>query len=199
MVKHVDIGGSIRAGWRGTVDNLGLMLGLGAAYFGANLLGQRGGPLLKGASALVQLLLMAVIVLVCLRLARQPGRAAGLAELPLSPQRVLRFIGVTLVTVLLAFFGLLLLVVPGVYWGLKYSFAAAFVLEDGDGILRALERSAALTEGVKWELLAQIVVFIGVLLLGLLALLVGLLPAFLLIQVAWAWTYVDLRRQMEEP
>lgn len=198
MAKHVDIAGSVKAGWRSTLDNLGLMLGLGTAYFAASLLGERGGAGLKTASWVVQTLLMAVIILVCVRLAREPGRSAGLAELPLEPMRVLRFFAVTLLTLLLMAAGLLLLIVPGVYWGLKYGFSAAFVLEEDDGILEVMRRSAELTEGVKWELLAQVLVFIGILLLGLLALLVGVVPAFLLVQLAWAWTYVDLRRQMDE-
>lgn len=200
VVKQVRIGGSIKAGWAAMHANLGLMLGLGLAYGAAMLLADRVPGYLKVPATIFEWVVLGVALLTVLYIQRRDGaKVAGVGELPLDANRVGRFLLVTVLTSLLTMAGILLLVVPGVIWALKYGFASAFVLDEDLGVIESMRASAALTDGVKWQLFAQGFAFLGVILLGLLALFVGVFPAAMTVLLAWAWTYVDLRKQAENP
>lgn len=86
--------------------------------------------------------------------------------------------------------------VPVVVLGLRFSFAPAFVLEEHCGIWASLGHSAKLADGLLGRLLLLLLALGGVLGLGLLCLGVGVVPAFVVTQLAWAWTYVDLHKQV---
>lgn len=196
--KEVKIAESLRAGWAALHANLGLMLGLGVAYALAMAVAQADAPLVKIPATVVQWVLMGVILLAGIYIMWRDGaKVPGVADMPLEAGRMLRFLGVTIATTLITILGLLLLIVPGVVFALKYGFASAFVLDEGLDVGDALKRSAELTEGVKWRLFVQGLAFGGVILLGLLALLVGVIPALMTVLLAWSWTYVDLRKQEE--
>lgn len=194
--KEVRIEASIRAGWAALHANLGLMLGLGVAYAMAVAVAQVENPVAQVLATVVEWVLMGVILLAGIYIMWRDGaKVPGVADMPLEAGRMLRFLGVTIATTLITILGLLLLVVPGVVFALKYGFASAFVLDEDLGVGEALKRSAELTDGVKWRLFVQGLAFGGVILLGLLALLVGVVPALMTVLLAWSWTYVDLRKQ----
>ena len=197
-MKQIQISKALHAGWDGMKNNLWLLLGLAVVYILLAAVGKTNSFLVGAASWVAQMAMLAVIIVVCIRIMRQEGaKQDGLGELPLSPALVAKFIAANILTALIVIGGLILLIVPGVIWALKYSFAAAFVLEEDCDIMDALRKSDALTQGVKWELLAFGFVLIGICILGLLCLVVGILPAMMVAQLAWAWVYVDLRKQME--
>lgn len=60
------------------------------------------------------------------------------------------------ITTLLYFFitigGLLLLIIPGIIWALKYSFFDLILLDTQCGPIQALKKSGTLTYGAKWQL-----------------------------------------------
>jgi hypothetical protein len=68
--------------------------------------------------------------------------------------------------------GLLLLVIPGIYWAIKYAFVPFLMTADD-----AFRLSAKMTKGVKWSLVMIMVINILVIILGALALGVGLIVA----------------------
>lgn len=70
--------------------------------------------------------------------------------------------------------GLLLLVVPGVIWALKFGFAGFFVVDKKPDPIEAFRESNRLTQGVKGQLLAFALLALGINLLGAIALGVGL-------------------------
>jgi uncharacterized membrane protein len=110
--------------------------------------------------------------------------------------------------------GLILLIVPGMLWALRWSVAVPVAVAEAPGISAALARSAALTRGHRWAILG---VHVVIFLLGLLVSAVAMgaaallrLPAVALIaqQVAsvpltvvlatlQAATYLELRRLKE--
>lgn len=95
--------------------------------------------------------------------------------------------------------GLVLLIIPGIYWALKYQFYKFAIIEDEDcGIIESFRRSAAATRQVKWKLFAFWFVTLGIALLGLIALGVGLFVAIPVIGVANAIIYLTLRGSFEE-
>lgn len=73
--------------------------------------------------------------------------------------------------------GLVLLIVPGVYIATRLFFVMALVIDKGLGPIEAMRASWALTEGQILHLVKLWLTFVGILLLGALALIVGLLVA----------------------
>jgi len=197
--KTVKIGESLRAGWSALGHNLWLMLGLALAYAVTIGVSEALSGVLKLAATLIQWGLFGVMLIACLHVIRNGGaKAGGIGDLPLEGPRMLNFLLVTLVTTLIFIGGLILLVVPGFVWAIKYGFASAYALDEGTDLGESLKRSAALTNGIKWDLFLQGLAFVGVMILGLMALLIGAIPAAMCVLLAWTWTYVDLRQQVGE-
>jgi uncharacterized membrane protein len=71
--------------------------------------------------------------------------------------------------------GFVLLIVPGVMLALGWMFSSYLIIDKGRGPLEAMKESWAMTKGHKWQLLLLVLALIGINILGLLALVVGLL------------------------
>lgn len=95
--------------------------------------------------------------------------------------------------------GLIFLIVPGIYFALKYQFYMYALVDNKDiGIWESFQESAHLTKGVKWHLFGLWFVFIGLSILGVLALGVGFIIAWLVMGVAMAHIYYSLKKQTPE-
>lgn len=88
--------------------------------------------------------------------------------------------------------GLVLLIFPAFIWAPKYSQAMFLVVDKNMGPIQALKESARITMGSKKKLVAYFFASIGVVLLGLIALLVGLFVALPLVMIASAHIYKKL-------
>lgn len=95
---------------------------------------------------------------------------------------------------ILVFVGLLLLVVPGLYFYFKYAFASTLVVDKDMGVLDAFNKSSEITDGHKWTLFGIAVTTffagIGILLLGLICLIIGIIPALFI--VTWLAIFIQL-------
>jgi len=98
---------------------------------------------------------------------------------------------------LIVFGGTLLLIVPGIILGIKFWFFDYFVVDKELGPIEALERSWAITRGVKWNLFVFFLILAGINLLGALFLLVGLFATIPATMVASAFVYRRLLAQTE--
>lgn len=103
----------------------------------------------------------------------------------------------TVLYTLIVIGGLILLIVPGIIWSIKFQYYTYFVVERGMLPVEALKRSAAITRGHKWAL-CGFFLLLGLLnLLGVIAVFVGLfvtLPVSLLAMVyvyKWLETHKD--------
>jgi hypothetical protein len=94
------------------------------------------------------------------------------------------FAGATLIMLVAACFA--------IYLAIRYSMARLAVL-DGAAILQSLSRSAKLTHGVKWRLALFALAIIGLNILGLIALLVGLLVTIPVSFLAFVHVYLKLK------
>ncbi len=65
---------------------------------------------------------------------------------------VLRFFGATVVYSVIVGFGLLLFVIPGIIWAMKFQFYPYFILEQGLDIKTAFKKSALITNNLKFKL-----------------------------------------------
>ncbi len=93
--------------------------------------------------------------------------------------------------------GLILLVIPGLIFFVKFHFYSYYIVDKGLGPIEALKKSSALTHGVK----KRLYIFFGTLfvlnLLGALALLVGLFATVPVTILADAFVYRKLLEQTE--
>lgn len=103
-----------------------------------------------------------------------------------------------LLTGLLVVTGLILLIIPGFYFALKYAFATLLIVDKAVGPLQAMEMSAQMTKGFKGKLLLYWLGFVGVNILGLLALILGIFITIPLTSIATVVLYNALLEKIAE-
>lgn len=115
-----------------------------------------------------------------------------------TPHPFWRFVGASILYGLIIVGGLILLIVPGIIWALKYMFVPIIVIDRGMYPMEALRESARITTNHKWELFLLCLVLAGVNILGALCLLVGLLVSVPVSALATVYVYRFLERQVSE-
>lgn len=108
-----------------------------------------------------------------------------------------QYLGATILYALIVVGGLLLLIVPGIIWAIKYQFAPMLVVDKKMGPVDALKRSGVITKGHKGWLLGYGIVLFFINLAGLLALLVGLVLTVPWTMMASIWVYRKLETSIE--
>ena len=93
--------------------------------------------------------------------------------------------------------GTLLLVVPGIIFGLMFMFYGYVMVEKGLGPIEALKESKRLSAGVKWDLFLFSLLAIALNLLGVVALFVGVLVTMTITFIALAHIYRQRTRALE--
>jgi hypothetical protein len=114
-------------------------------------------------------------------------------------ENVGRFIVGTLLYGLIVAVGMVLLVVPGIIWALRYSMYGHYMVTQGAGPVEALQMSAAATDGHKGELFGLKLASMGVIVLGALCLGVGLVWAIPTVEIAWSAVFLELSGQQTVP
>lgn len=108
------------------------------------------------------------------------------------------FVGIILYGFLVAV-GLLFLIVPGIYFMLRYGFFWAAIVDGRKNVFEAFHESALLTKGVKWNLILFYMVVVGVILLGFLFVGIGVLAAIPIAILASVHLYRVLLNQSMTP
>jgi hypothetical protein len=109
-----------------------------------------------------------------------------------------RYLGAMLLYGLIVLGGILLLIIPGIIWAIKYSLCYYFVVDKGLGPIQALKASSRTTMGVKWQLFGFGILCGLINLLGLLCLIVGTFATYPTVLVASALVYRQLLAQTPE-
>lgn len=110
-------------------------------------------------------------------------------------EETIAYAGASVLYALIVFIGCLFFIVPGIYFAVKYSFYGFLIADKRSGAFDSLKMSGQMTDGVKWLLIGFGFASTGVLLLGVLALLVGLLVAIPLVSLAMIAVYRSLYDQ----
>lgn len=97
-----------------------------------------------------------------------------------------------LLVILIVIGGLILLIVPGIIWAIKYSFAILLIVDKDMQIKEALRASGEMTKGIKGKLFLFGLATLGVAILGFICLGVGIFVALPVIWLAWVWVYRSL-------
>jgi len=120
------------------------------------------------------------------------GKKLDFVELFTQLKYFWRILGATLLIGLIVIGGLILLIVPGIYWGIKYMFVPMLIIDKDLGIGEAMGESAKMTEGKKLALFGFGFAALGVMLLGAIALGVGVLVAMPVVWLATVYLYKKL-------
>jgi uncharacterized membrane protein len=92
--------------------------------------------------------------------------------------------------------GFLLIIIPGFYFMIKYQYFFFILIDNPEiGIWESFLESARITKGARWKLYGFWWVIVGAMLLGLLALGVGIFVAMLVIGLANTAVYIRLKDQ----
>ena len=91
--------------------------------------------------------------------------------------------------------GLILLIIPGIIWGLSYTFVQYILAEEKISFSIAMAESKQMTQGIKWKLVKFTSALLGLNLLGCLPFFIGLIVTIPVTTIASFVLYVELRRQ----
>jgi uncharacterized membrane protein len=92
--------------------------------------------------------------------------------------------------------GLILLVVPGIVWAIKYQFFGYLIVDKNLGPLEAIKKSGEITSGNKSNLFLLGILFFLINLAGAICLLVGLFATIPTTMVAMAYVYRKLMGEL---
>ncbi len=95
--------------------------------------------------------------------------------------------------------GLILLIVPGIIIGIMVGFSLYIVIDTGASPIEALKRSARLTKGNRWRLFGLGLILLLINILGLIAMLIGLLVSLPLSSLAVVHAYRTLSKGQVAP
>ena len=109
-----------------------------------------------------------------------------------------KYLATSILLALLVVAGLILLIFPGIYWGIKYRFAPFLVIDQNMGIMESFRKSNEMTTGVMWSLLAFTWASLVVIAIGCLVLLVGVIPAAWIAGLANIFIYRQLAGKSKE-
>lgn len=126
--------------------------------------------------------------------------ASDLFNLP--NKKTIEFFVTNVIYFLLVFCGLVLFIVPGIYFALKYYFATTIVVDKNVSILQAGAKSAELMQGEKWQMFAYLLILVlccfFICIIGFMFLVVGVIPAaFLATNLFYfsnLWVYKSLSK-----
>ncbi len=110
-----------------------------------------------------------------------------------NPKPFWKYLGVSILTGLLAAIGFVLLVVPGVIVTLMLFFVKFIVIDQDMNPIAAMKASVRMTNGHKWQLLGLLVFALVINIIGAILLLVGLLVTIPVTTLAIAHAYRTLK------
>jgi uncharacterized membrane protein len=105
------------------------------------------------------------------------------------PRPFWKYLGASILLALAVAIGFVLLIVPGIILGLMFMFTTFVVIEHELGPIDAMSESHRLTRGHKWQLLGFVLLLLLINVLGVLALVVGLLVSIPVSTLAFVHAY----------
>jgi len=203
----ISIRPAVNFAWRALKSRCGLFAAILLTIFGAwvalevmVIAGQRFGIVLWAAAHLGFLIFFAGLevglVRVCLTIhdGGEPTFADMFAHFALGP----RFLAGQVLYLLILIVGMALLVVPGVYWGARYSLFAFSLVADETDLANSFRQSAILSAGLTARLLAIMLGLFAFNLLGASVLGLGLLVTVPLSLLTMTAVYRQLTRPLQD-
>jgi uncharacterized membrane protein len=127
------------------------------------------------------------------------GEDIAVGDFFLTWENVGKYVAGSLLCGLIVGAGMILLIVPGIIFAMRYCMSGYYIVTQGAGPIEALRLSEAATEGHKGELFVLALRSLGVIILGALCLGVGLLWAMPTVDIAWASAFLALSGKQQVP
>lgn len=124
------------------------------------------------------------------------GRGGDFADLFTNVDPFVSFLLGSLLLGLIVAIGTVLLIVPGIYLGIRFSMFSFAVVDEGLGPVEALKRSWELTEGQALNLFLLGLVFAGLEIAGVIALCVGIFVAVPVVMMGSVFVYRRLQSKV---
>ncbi|MEI6845468.1 MAG: hypothetical protein WCK36_00310 [Candidatus Firestonebacteria bacterium] len=200
---------AVKIGWELTKKNLGFAIIVYAVYLGITLgisglqvLFEQniGKGLLSFNITLLEYLVTPLLLMGFFKIFFQlyDGEKAELSTLFKTYEKYVDFLICHVLVTLIIIGGVLLLIVPGVVWALKYQFAIYLVLDRGMKPLEAIKMSGKITHGHKVNLFLFWWVVLGLCILGLMCCFIGIVPAMIAAMFAYIHIYRTLLSDFEK-
>ena len=138
---------------------------------------------------LISIFVSIAAVKIGLRLSAAAGETAVVEDLWSGYTFFLDYLVGSLLYGLIVLGGLILLIVPGIIWAIKYSMFGYLIIDKDMKPVESLKKSGEITMGYKWQLFLLGLLFAGITLLGALACGIGLFAAIPTTLVAHAYVY----------
>jgi len=115
----------------------------------------------------------------------------------MSLKKAWRFLIANFLVTLNIIVGLILFIIPGILYALKYYFVSYLIVDKDMKPREAMKESGRLTKGVRFKLVSLTVVYFLIAILGFLVFGVGVIPASIVISIANAYIFNKLLEQSE--
>lgn len=203
-IHRFEMGEALRFGWDTVKANLGFFIALLIVAFLIQVIPRVIGEIIYERLPLVSLVLYLTAtvleIVVSLGLIKVSVNFCDdikgkLDDLLSSFHLVFSYFAAAVLYFLIVVAGLLLLVVPGVIWCIKYSLFPYFIVDEKMGPIEAIKASGKATSGVKFQLFLFGLLLGLVNLGGLLALGIGLFVSIPVSMVSYAYVYRQLARK----
>lgn len=144
-------------------------------------------------SSLVGMFITLGVIKICFKV--YAGEKFEISEMFANQKPFLNYLLATILFVVAVIVGLILLIVPGIILAIKMGFYPYLIVDKEMGPIDALKESMNLTKGNCWNLFLLWFLVLGVLLLGILALFVGIIVAIPVIWMAYIFVYRYLEQR----
>lgn len=115
----------------------------------------------------------------------------------MSLKKAWRFLIANFLVTLNIIVGLILFIIPGILYALKYYFVSYLIVDKDMKPREAMKESGRLTKGVRFKLISLSVVYFLIAILGFLVFGVGVIPASIVISIANAYIFNKLLEQSD--
>jgi uncharacterized membrane protein len=199
---------AVNFGWKTTLDNLGffikvlIIVFIIIGTFGViGRLTEEKLPFISLAATFIEVILNIIfgIGLIKIYLKFCDNEVAPLGDL-FSGRNLKLFFSYLLVSIvytLIIIMGLILIIVPGIIWGIQFQFCTFLVVDKGMNPFEALKKSSSITKGAKWDLFIFGLLMLLINLVGILALFIGLFVTIPITMLALTFVYRKLLAQSE--
>jgi uncharacterized membrane protein len=115
------------------------------------------------------------------------------------PRPFWKYTGTAILFGIIFLAGLILIIVPGIIWGIMFGYATYLVIDKGLWPMEALKESRRITYGYKWKLLLLGIFSVLIAIVGAICLGVGLLVAYPILIVANVHAFRTLEQKAGSP
>jgi len=192
---------ALQFGWDTTKSNIGFFIGLlivaGLIQYIPDIVAEiieADAPdmslIIRIASFVLSMIIVMGVIKICLRFC--DGAKGEFSDLFSCYPLFFKYLVGSILYGLIVVVGLILLIIPGIVWAIKFYFFDYLIVDKGLGPVDALEKSSEITRGVKWDLFAFGILLVIINMLGFLCLVVGLFVTIPVTMVAIAFAYRKL-------